>query len=435
MFFFRYCIFAITNIFHSQISQLTLDIGIGFVTGRRHFKKVLSTYINNWVEYGLLHDKEIRLHLLVAYDLKYAKTEISDYRNIDPELSKMVHSIHFYGRSAIKKECAQLIHSGLLNEHEADLIFGEGYAKKRNAVMYFAKKINLDRLIFLDDDEYPLAVIQNKKGPLLWMGQSVVGTHIKFSEEADITHGHHCGYISPIPYLAFNNTLTENDFKNFIGAISNEIISWDEVKLNILENKGVTYASPEKIYNRQFREVKETRGMKFISGANLCFNLRRIQFLPPFYNPPGARGEDTFMSTALSNLKVMKVPCYTFHDGFLQYNNILNGILPVELRAVDSSSQLVVDRFINAAIGWIRYKPLMLYITQHEAYESIIEQVKAQLADTIPKLCTYFHNEHFLKITEELFRYHKNVRRHYRSFQETKIVWAKLIAHFNELSN
>ena len=413
---------------------MILDIGIGFVTGRRHFQKVLSTYINNWVESGLLHDKNIRLHLLVAYDLKYAKTEISDYRNIDPELSKMVHSIHFYGRSAIENECTQLINSGLLNETEAELIFGEGYAKKRNAVMYFAKKNNLDRLIFLDDDEYPLAVIQNKTHPLLWMGQSVVGTHIKFSGDADITHGHHCGYISPIPHLTFNKTLTENDFKNFIEAISNEIISWDEVKKNIIENKGVTYASTEKIYSQQAKDVDEIHGMKFISGANLCFNLNNLQFLPPFYNPPGARGEDTFMSTTLTDLKVMKVPCYTFHDGFLQYKNILNGILPIELQAVDSSSPIVVNRFINAAIGWVRYKPLMVYITQNAEYESIIEQMKEKLANTIPKLCKYFNNDHFLQIPEELARYHKNVKRHYRSFQETKIVWAKLMAHFNVIN-
>ncbi len=72
--------------FQAKITKLILDIGIGFVTGRRHFQKVLSTYINNWVESGLLHNENIRLHLLVAYDLKYAKTEISDYLNIEPEL-------------------------------------------------------------------------------------------------------------------------------------------------------------------------------------------------------------------------------------------------------------------------------------------------------------------------------------------------------------
>ena len=56
--------------------------------------------------------------------------------------------------------------------------------------------------------------------------------------------------------------------------------------------------------------------MKFISGANLCFNLKNYKNFPPFYNPPGARGEDTFLSTCLSECSVRKVPCYTFHDGF-----------------------------------------------------------------------------------------------------------------------
>jgi hypothetical protein len=50
---------------------MALDIGIGFVTGRKHFKNVLNSYINNWLEHGLFLNKDIRLHLLVAYDLKY----------------------------------------------------------------------------------------------------------------------------------------------------------------------------------------------------------------------------------------------------------------------------------------------------------------------------------------------------------------------------
>ncbi|MEO6706582.1 MAG: hypothetical protein ABIN04_12135, partial [Ginsengibacter sp.] len=312
---------------------MAIDIGIGFVTGRKHFQHVLTSYINNWVEHGLFENKNIRLHLLVAYDLKYSKTEISDYKNIDPELAEMVHSISFYGKHVIEKERKILEESGIVNEEESELLFGEGYAKKRNAVIYFAKKNKMDRLIFLDDDEYPVATMKNEAGNLIWMGQSVVGTHLKYSKDADITHGHHCGYISPIPSLRFNNVVTENDFKLFIEAISNEIVSWEVVKNNIISNKGVTYADPDIINQLKVEEVKEIYGMKFISGANLCFNLKNITQLPPFYNPPGARGEDTFMSTSLSEMKVMKIPCYTFHDGFLNYKNILNGILHTQLQA------------------------------------------------------------------------------------------------------
>ncbi len=410
-----------------------VDIGIGFVTGRKHFKNVLATYINNWVEHGLFINKNIRLHLLVAYDLKYSKTELSDYNDIDPELAEMVHSIRYYGKASIEEERRLLENQGIITIEESDLLFGEGYAKKRNAVVYFAKKNKMDRLIFLDDDEYPAAVLKNKYGHLLWMGQSVLDTHLKYNPDADITHGHHCGYISPIPFISFNDILTENDFKLFIEAISNEIISWDVVKKTVINNKGITYADPDVINKSLVEEVEEINGMKFISGANLCFNLHNIKKLPPFYNPPGARGEDTFMSTSLAKMKVLKVPCYTFHDGFLNYKNILNGSLPNVLEAADSSSPLIVKRFSNAAIGWIRYKPLMLYITQRGQYEKIIREMQEKLEITIPKLCNYFQTNHFEQILHELLHYHHNVKKHYAAFQDTKIAWAKVMADIEKI--
>lgn len=412
---------------------MTLDIGIGFITGRKHFKNVLTTYINNWVEHGLFQNKDIRLHLLVAYDLKYTKTQISDYKNIDPALAEMIHSIRFYGKSSIEEERKLLEEQGIINPSEAELLFGEGYAKKRNAVVYFAKKNKMDRLIFLDDDEYPVATMKNEYNNLIWMGQSILATHLEYIAEADITHGHHCGYISPIPYISFNDVLTENDFKLFIEAISNEIVSWDVVKNTIIHNKGVTYADSNIINRPEAKEVKEISGMKFISGANLCFNLHNIKNLPPFYNPPGARGEDTFMSTSLSEMKVLKVPCYTFHDGFLTYKNILNGILPTELEAVDSTLSSTVKRFSNAAIGWIRYKPLMVYITQREQYEEIIKDMQQKLEITIPKLCRYFHTDHFEQILHELLHYHNNVKRHFNAFQYTKLAWAKVMADIDKI--
>ncbi|MDQ6904073.1 MAG: hypothetical protein M3139_13815 [Bacteroidota bacterium] len=411
---------------------MAINVGIGFVTGRKHFQNVLTSYINNWIEHGLLHDKAIRLHLFVAYDLKYAKTEISDYKNMKPELAAMVQSVNYYGKETIEKERRLLESAGVVDKIESELLFGEGYAKKRNAVIHFAKKNKMDKLIFLDDDEYPVATMKNKYNNLIWMGQSVVGTHLKYISDADITHGHHCGYISPIPSIPFNDVLTENTFKLFIEAISNEIISWDVVKNNIIINKGVTYANPDIINERQVVEVNEVSGMKFISGANLCFNLKNIIHLPPFYNPPGARGEDTFMSTSLSNMKVLKVPCYTFHDGFLNYKNILNGILPNELQPVDSSSPAIIKRFIGATIGWIRYKPLMVYITQRDEYEEIIASMRENLELTIPKFCEYFKNNSFKQILPELKHYHNNVKKHYSAFQATKAAWVKVMAHVNK---
>lgn len=403
------------------------NVGIGFVTGRKQFQNVLRSYINNWLEQGLIHDESVRLHLFVAYDLKYHKTQISDYKNIPPELAKMVDSINFFGAPVVEKEKNSLIEQGVLNEHQTELIFGEGYARKRNIVSYFAIKHKMDRLIFIDDDEYPVAVMKNEHDKLIWMGQSVAGTHLKYIKDADITHGHHCGYISPIPYIKFNETLTEKDFRQFIEAISNDIISWEKIKKIIYEDQGVTYANPETINKSLTYEVAEESGMKFISGANLCFNLKQAKKLPPFYNPPGARGEDAFMSTALADLTVRKVPCYTFHDGFMTYNHLLNGVLPTSLAAIEGTSLAVIKRFIAATIGWIRYKPLLVYITQNADYEKNMKEIEDKLLLTIPKLCAYFNTQEFGNVLKEFKHYTKKVRAHFKEFEETKKAWTTLV--------
>lgn len=407
---------------------MIINIGIGFVTGRRHFQNVLTTYINNWLEHGLIEDKRIRLHLFIAYDLAYQNTEIKDYKNIAPELRDMIESITFISDQSTTKEVTALVSSGTVSEKEALLIFGDGYAKKRNTVMYQAIKKKMDKLIFLDDDEYPMAVFKDENQFVSWMGQSVVGSHIKFNEDADITHGYHCGYISPIPSVHFTSALTEGDFRKFIETISNDIISWENVKTNIIENHGVTYANEIVIKKEQVLEVPETNGMKFISGANLCFNLKRLyKAVPPFFNPPGARGEDTFMSTCLSAVKVLKTPCYAFHDGFSTHNHLLNGVLPLSFSPADNSSPEVIKRFIKATIGWIRYKPLLLYITQRENYDRIINEMKSNLSLTVPKLGTYFDTQEFEQLHEELRHYDKNVKKHFAAFQNTKKIWAKII--------
>ncbi|MGL4790150.1 MAG: hypothetical protein ACRCW1_01970 [Anaerotignaceae bacterium] len=113
-----------------------------------------------------------------------------------------------------------------------------------------------------------------------------------------MTHGHHCGYISPIPTINFNQTFTENDFRLLMDTISNDIITWDSIKAKLVDG-GVTFAHVHVMNNSEVEEVEKLGGMKFISGANLGFNLENLDKIFPFYNPPGARGEDTFLSTSI----------------------------------------------------------------------------------------------------------------------------------------
>lgn len=405
-----------------------IKVAIGFATGRKSFQKVLRTNIKNWKESGLVANKRISLNLFVAYDLFYRKTKITDYTNVHPDLVKSIDSSIFIGSEETKEEIDYLIRENVLNSDEIHMIFGKGYAAQRNAVLYNAIKKGMDYLVFLDDDEYPMAVT-NTRNTAIWGGQHVLAQHLKYIDEADMTHGNHCGYISPIPYMEFNDTMTESDFRSFIEAISNDIVNWDKLK-DVMKNGGVTYADTNILTRDDAIEVEETNRSKFISGANLCINITDPKRIFPFYNPPGARGEDTFLSTCLSDRKIMRVPCYTFHDGFSTYNHLLEGVLPIKLKFIKADTDKISIRFYNACIGWVRYKPLLLYITHPEHYEEKIREMREKLSVTLPKICAYFGKPEFMNVLDELEKYHKNVEKHYGEFDETKRIWAKIMEHF-----
>ncbi len=405
-----------------------IKVGIGFATGRKSFQKVLRNNIYNWQESGLVESGKISLNLFVAYDLEYQNTKETDYTKMHPELVEQIDSSKFIGRNDIEKEIDYLIRENVINTNEVRLIFGRGYAAKRNAVLYFAIKNKVDYLVFMDDDEYPMAVT-NTQSTTIWGGQYVLLNHLKYITNVDITYGYHCGYISPIPYMEFNDILPENDFRSFIEAISNDIVNWDTLK-STMKNGGVTYADTKILTSKEAIEVQEINHAKFISGSNLCINLTEPNRIFPFYNPPGARGEDTFLSTCLSERKILRVPCYTFHDGFSTYKHLLAGVLPIRLKFIKADNEQIINRFYKACIGWIRYKPLLIYITQPESYDEKIAKMREQLKEVTPKICEYFGEPNFMNILGELEKYDKKVKKHSSEFIETQRVWAKIMEHF-----
>jgi hypothetical protein len=406
-----------------------INVGIGFVTGRKSFQKILKTNVYNWEESGLTEKENISLNLFVAYDLKYSNTKSTDYTNVSKDVLNLIDSSHFIGSTALQEEIDYLINENIIDKEEAQLFFSRGYAGKRNAVLYFAMKNKMDYLIFLDDDEYPMAVT-NTRSTAIWGGQHVLSTHLKYIKDADITNGHHCGYISPIPHIEFNDTMTEDDFRLFIEAISNDIINWDTIH-SVMKNGGVTYADTKILVRDEVEEVQQVNHTKFISGSNLCINLTNPKRVSPFYNPPNARGEDTFLSTCLGERKVLRVPCYTFHDGFSNYRNLMNGVLPIKLKNIPANSEAIVNRFYRACIGWVRYKPLLIYITQQDHYEEKIEEMREQIAASLPSICNYFGRRDFMNISLELEKYNRNVKKHYQQYLKTQEICEKIVRQYS----
>jgi len=406
-----------------------INVGIGFATGRKSFQQILKTNVYNWEESGLTEKENSSLNLFVAYDLKYSNTKSTDYTNVSKDVLNLIDSSHFIGSTALQEEIDYLINENIIDKEEAQLFFGRGYAGKRNAVLYFAMKNKMDYLIFLDDDEYPMAVT-NTRSTAIWGGQHVLSTHLKYIKDADITNGHHCGYISPIPHIEFNDTMTEDDFRLFIEAISNDIINWDTIH-SVMKNGGVTYADTKILVRDEVEEVQQVNHTKFISGSNLCINLTNPKRVSPFYNPPNARGEDTFLSTCLGERKVLRVPCYTFHDGFSNYRNLMNGVLPIKLKNIPANSEAIVNRFYSACIGWVRYKPLLIYITQQDHYEEKIEEMREQIAASLPSICNYFGRRDFMNISLELEKYNRNVKKHYQQYLKTQEICEKIVRQYS----
>ena len=361
----------------------------------------------------------------MSYDVNYQNTNSTDFTNLSQEIVDAFDQIVFMGAKNASRSISSLASKDAFSPDALKSVFGSGYAGKRNAVLLSAIEHHMDYLLFLDDDEYPMAVTK-AKDTCLWSGQRVFLSHLKEIERADFTNGYHCGYISPIPQIIFNEKLDEETFRAFIEAISNDIITWESIS-NLMHTGGVTYASANILQQEKGEEVPWENNCRFISGANLCINLKKPLRTLPFYNPPGARGEDTFLSTMLRDRQVVKVPCYTFHDGFSYYQHILDGALPIYLKQITSESPKIITRFVNACIGWARYKPLLIYITKPKEYSERISHIRSELGESIPALVNYFQDDRFLEIPKEFEKHCKNVKRHHEQYLLTQNTWEKIM--------
>lgn len=403
-----------------------IKFGIGFVTGRPNVCKVINNTYESLINQFKGSEKKVELTIFILFDLGYQFTTRIDFYGIVPNVYKDIR-VKYITPEDIEEEKKKLIGKDILNKQETEFFFGHGHAKGRNTLMYYAKKYKMDYLLFWDDDEYPVACLKDKEtNEITWKVQDNVAMHLQYIENADVTIGYHCGYISPIPYVELNKDIDEGLFREFIEAISNEIVSWESIKKKFVEDNGITYAN-SRIANGEGAYEQQIEGAgKWVAGSTLCLNLNHIDKIPAFYNPEGARGEDTFFSVNLNNSKVVKVPVYHFHDGFLKYSNITRGKYPKTLRKIKASEDEVEQRFLKASRGWMKYKPLYVYISNKEEYKEKMQSVYTKLEQSIPELNKLFKENDFNILLQDLKEYDKNVKKHYLEFLKTNEVWNKL---------
>ncbi len=110
----------------------------------------------------------------------------------------------------------------------------------------------------------------------------------------------------------------------------------------------------------------------------------------------------------------------------------MDGVLPVKLENVQADCEKITTRFHRACVGWIRYKPLLLYITHRDQYEERISEIRENLSATLPKVCAFFGSDSFMNISQELERYHKNVTKHYAQFVESQVAWRRITNYLSK---
>ena len=404
----------------------TIKFGIGFVTGRPNVCKIINSTYERLINQFYETDKKVEITVYILFDLGYQYTTRIDFYGIMPNVYKDL-TIRYITPEDIEEEKKKLIGREEFSKADVDLFFGHGHAKGRNSLMYYAKRDKMDYLLFWDDDEYPVACIKDENtNEIIWKEQDNIAMHLKYIKNADVTIGYHCGYISPIPYIELNEEIDEGKFKCYIEALGNDIISWDSIKEKFVKYNGITYADPKIADGIGEYEIKANGVGKWISGSTLCLNLKHLSKIPAFYNPEGARGEDTFFSTQLLKAKVLKVPVYHFHDGFLKYTNIARRKYPKTLRKIKTSEEQIEQRFFKASRGWIRYKPLFEYITNKENYSETIKKTRKMLEKGIPEVNKLFDNSNFNMLLKDLDEYDKNVKKHYNEYIKTNEIWNKL---------
>lgn len=408
------------------MEEKEINFGIGFVTGRSNVCRIINSYYKDMLEQIQRYDEKVKITIFVLFDTVYQQTPREEFYNIEPEVYRNI-KIKYITPEDIKEEIKKLAVRNNMNLEDMEFFLGHGHAKGRNTVMYYAIKNKMDYLLFWDDDEYPVAALKDN-GRNVWLKQDNILKHMEFmkKEKADVTIGYHCGYISPIPYIDFNEKFTEEDLKEFIEVISNDIISWESIREKMKNNNGVTYANKEIANGNGAYEIKSDGIGKWVAGSTLCLNLNNRDKIPAFYNPPLARGEDTFFSTLLGDSKIFRIPVYHFHDGFLKYTEIMSGVYPKCLRKINIKEERIKSRFLKAAIGWIKYKPLLLYIKDKEKYRSEIDDMVEKLQIIVPKLNTIFNDNCFTTLLEELEKYDRNVEKHYNDYKRTNEIWNQL---------
>lgn len=298
-----------------------------------------------------------------------------------------------------------------------------GYGNKKNLALLAALLRGYDLVIFWDDDEYPVALLQQG-----WVETNIVGAHAN-ALDAEVTSGFCTGYTSPVPPDVCARLSEET--ATLLGtalAVGSDVITSKSFHLS-----RDFFCIPHSIPETQ--EIPEKDGGKWISGGNLGVRLKGFVtgVLPPFYTPDASRGDDTIFSMRLQRSRVFLVPSGIFHDCFLHHGDLSLGSLPSRIvPAASVRNDSDVKRLARAVLGWLAYAPLVIRLREPGSYSKsistmirLLSEVEVKLFEEWPSLVRHFSGQ---PLSEVLSQRAADVELQYTRLCRAEDAWRALMA-------
>jgi hypothetical protein len=392
-------------------------------TIRPKAKAIVTQFIANATSHGIATKG---LSVYFSIDL-IGSTKCEDFY-LDDDTKKKLHSVHYvdvYTRQTIAQT---IVHHGLLDEEFLNQSFVQrGYAAARNAALFQALLDGNDFAINIDDDVVPVANFRDHDGTLGWLRINFFHIHLKaLSEGADVTRGPYLGYPSPVVDLA---AILPFHYRKRLGialSLGCEILHPDILTCR----SHLRYATTHDLHcSSHYFSDECMRKTTIVYGGNLGINLHSVREgkLPLFFNPPGARGEDSFFGRCLdAKVRVSSIPAYVFHDPFGLNPELLGGRTPLALLPIVPATNKNLKRFAEALTGWIKYAPLWIY-TQHADQEKRNETLHALILLLTDTSALLKEQLNMASPVQLLKTYIERAQKDYDAMIRTNDAWQKMM--------
>ncbi|MBT3343555.1 MAG: hypothetical protein HN712_20565 [Gemmatimonadetes bacterium] len=230
------------------------------------------------------------------------------------------------------------------------------YATRRNRALAAALQSDARYLFFYDDDEHWVRPSPPDLTTRPWRHSDPLVPHLaSLCAGAVITCGAILGQRSPIPAC-----LPQQTDQRMLRELGHVMRLGSEFlhRRSFVEDAGRWHWQPS---CRLDAPMLTRRGILPLTGSNLTLDLQAVRagWIPPYSNPPGARGEDALLGARIRHLPVRRVSSCSFHDPFQQMScDEVGEPLVLSQRSEDPRADL--QRFAAALCGWVNYAPMLV---------------------------------------------------------------------------